>query len=244
MKENYTEYYNEEEKYIQYFEEYVKEDEEDILTICQTASKIIYDKFKLRFDDPRLLGTTMSKIYTAFTDRLEALENEYSDFTINICDRLALGYSTNIDEDDEKQGNFMIFIRHLNATKKDDMENDPTAKAVDIAVKWNSDNYGKQPQLLKEIAIKAYEELKKMDILLFSSELVIPVFVTTYETIVNYLKIKRKEEDLFDYEINFMGCFYIGAREGADETDDIYIRPNIESKLKLKDDNKATSKHE
>ena len=38
------------EKYLKFFEENVKEDEEDIITICSTASKQIWDRFKIRFD--------------------------------------------------------------------------------------------------------------------------------------------------------------------------------------------------
>ena len=41
-----------------------------------------------------------------------------------------------------------------------------------------------------------------------------------------------------------MSCFYIGARESDDDIDDIYIRPNIEAKLKLKNDTAASSKYE
>lgn len=232
------------EKYEKYFEEFAHEDTEHILSICETASKIIWDRFRTRFDDPRLLASCFSKIFGSFLNKLEALEAEYSDFNINICDRLCMGYSTNEDDDDEKQGNFMVYIRHINANKKNEESDDPTAKAVERAVQWNTENIISQPELLRKISIDALEDLKHIDVSIGSSELIIPIFVTTYEAIINYIKVKRREEDAFEFEINFISCFYIGARESEDEMDDIYIRPNIESKLQLKSDIKASSKHE
>lgn len=232
------------EKYLEYFNEFAHEDEKEIITICETASKKIYDQFKARFDNPRLLGSCFSKIFGAFLNKLEALQSEYSDFTINVCDRLSIGYTTTEDEDDEKQGNFMVFIRHMNSNKKNEEYDDPTAKTVERAVQWNTENIIAQPELLRKIAIDAVEELKQIDVSIGSSELIMPIFIAVYEAIVNYIKVRRCEIDAFEYEINFMSCFYIGARESEDDTVDIYIRPNIESKLKLKSDVKASSKYE
>lgn len=231
------------EKYVSFFNEKTKEDEEHILTICETASKQIWDKFKIRFDDPRLLGTCFIVIYETFINKLKSLQENYSDFQIKICDRLEIGYTTNDNEDDEKNGNFMISIRHLNCSKKI-YEMDPTESPRERAVHWNTDNIIAQPELLRQISIEAIEELKKVEVTIGMEELIIPIFVTTYEALIMYLTTKRKEKDDFEFEINFMSCFYIGARETEDVDDDIYIRPNIAFKLEIKDDNRATSVHE
>lgn len=231
------------EKYLAYFDEFATEDIDDVLSICETASKIIFNRFRARFDDPKLLGATFSKIFEAITNKLEALESEYSDFRINICDRLQIGYSTTDDDDDEKQGNFMVSMFHLNNTKKNEDVDDPTMKSRERAVQWNTENITEQPELLRAISIDAIEGLKSIEVQLASSEIIMPIFVTTYEAIVNYLKIKREETNEFEYEINFISCFNIGARESEDGSE-IYIRPNIESKLKIKNDNKASSKYE
>jgi len=138
----------------------------------------------------------------------------------------------------------MVSIRHLNSNKKNEESDDPTAKSTERAVQWNTENIIAQPELLRKISIEAVDELKQIDVSIGSSELIMPIFVTVYEAIVNYLKIKRRENDSIEFEITFMSCFYIGARESEDEVDDIYIRPNIESKLKLKNDTKASSKYE
>lgn len=234
------------ERYEKYFDEICKEDIDDVLTICSTASQIIYEKFKIKLDDPKITATIFSKTYEAILDYLESIETKYQSFKMDICNRFCIGYSTVESEEDEKEGNFMVFIRHINSinTSMDNASDNANLKALELAVQWNTDNILEHPKIIKDIAAKAKEKCEKIDIYLVSSECIMPIFITTYENIVNYVKIKRKELDKFEYEINFASVFYIGARESEDDTADIYIRPNIESKLKLKNDLIATAKHE
>ena len=234
------------ERYEKYFNEICKEDEDDVLTICSTASQIIYEKFKIKFDDPKQVATVFSKTFEAILDFLQSLEKDYSEFKLNVCNRLVVGYSTIESDEDEKEGNFMVYIRHLNSinTQMDNDSDNANLKALELAVQWNTDNILDQPKIIKDISAKAEEKCKKIDIYLSSSELIMPIFITTYENIVNYVKIKRKELDKFEYEVNFASIFFIGAREAENDLADIYIRPNIESKLKLKNDAIATAKHE
>lgn len=177
-------------------------------------------------------------------NKLKSLQKDYSDFQIKICDRLVIGYTTNDNEEDEKNGNFMVSIKHLNCTKKNYDTADPTATSRERTVQWNTNNIIEQPKLLREISIEAIERLKKIDVTIGFEEAIIPIFVTTYEALIMYLKTKRKETDEFEFEINFMSCFYIGARESEDVDDTIYIRPNIAFKLEIKDDATATAKYE
>lgn len=239
------------EKYLTYFEENCNEDQDDVLMICETANKQLYKDFRMSFNnpetrkpDPRLLASCFGKIYEAILISLEKMERTYSDFELNICNRLLIGYSTNEDEEDEKQGNFMIYIRHLNVNKKFDSVEDTSLSATERAVQWNNENIINQSETLRKVSIEAMETLKEIDTMLHSSECIMPVFVTVYESIINYLKIVRREKDLFEYEINFINCFFIGVRESEDGNDDVYIRPNIDSKLRLKNDSLASSKYE
>lgn len=230
--------------YIKYFEQFAKEDADHIINICETASKQIWDRFRARFTDPRLLAVVFSKIFGSVLDYLVSQENEYSDYKINVCGRLEIGYSTSDDEDDEKQGNYMIFIRHLNAKTKNDSFDDPTAKSRERSVQWNTENIIENPVDLRKISELAVKALSDIGVKLGVSELVMPIFITVYEATINYLKICRREKDEFEFEINFISCFNIGARESEDEVDDIYIRPSIDSKLKFKNDAEASGKFE
>lgn len=231
------------EKYKLYFDEVCVEDIEDIIAIGSVAKSEIYSRFKIKFEDPKLLVATWSKIYDAFLLKLKELTGKYSDFTINICDRLSIGFTTTDDEDDEKMGNFMISIMHLDCAKKNNEVDDPTAKALERAVHWNTENIISQPDLLREISIDAAALLKSINVEI-ASECVIPIFVTTYEALAKFLKIRRHEKDEFEYVINWASCFDIGARESQDDLDDIFIEPSINGKLTLKDDASATAKHE
>jgi hypothetical protein len=234
------------ERYEKYFNEICKEDVDDVLTICSTASQIIYEKFKIKLDDPKITATIFSETYEAILDYLKSLEKDYSEFKIDLCNRFIIGYSNIESEEDEKEGNFMVYIRHKNSlnTSMDNASDNANLKAIELAVQWNTDNVIEQPKIIKDISAKAKDKCEKLDIYLVSSECIMPIFITTYENIINYVKIKRKELDKFEYEINFASVFYIGARESEEDTADIYIRPNIESKLALKDDSIATAKHE
>jgi len=234
------------ERYEKYFNEICKEDIDDVLTICSTASQIIYERFKIKLDDPKITATIFSKTYEAILDYLESMEKEYSEFAIDMCNRFVIGYSTIESDDDEKEGNFMVYIRHLNSmnTSMDNASDNANLKALELAVQWNTDNIIDQPTIIKDISAKAKDKCEKLDIYLVSSECIMPIFITIYENIINYIKIKRQELDKFEFEVNFASVFYIGARESEDDTCDIYIRPNIESKLKLKNDLIATAKHE
>lgn len=232
-------------KYLSYFNENVCEDQKDVLNICETAMKQLYDQRGIGYGDPKLVGSCFSKIFETILIKLQGLEKDYSSFEINFLDRLVIGYSTKEDEDDEKQGNFMVYIRHLNAMKKNEDVDDPTLSSRERCVQWNAENIRCQPDIIDSISIAALSMINKdLETALASKEVIMPTFIYTYEAIVNYLKIARREQNKFEYEINFISCFYIGVRESEDGNDDVYIRPNIESKLLLKNDSVASAKYE
>jgi hypothetical protein len=183
------------------------------------------------------LAVIFAKIYDAFRDKLVSLRSTYSDFEINIANRLAIGYDNSKDEEDEKEGNFLIYINNLPFNRKDEKIEDPAIGSVERAVQWNTENVIEKPKIIREIAIDAMNKLKELDIPIGTEELIIPIFISVYEAMVNYIKIHREELDEFEYEVNFMCRFSIGVRKLAE--DSIYIRPNINEKLMLKDDDLA-----
>lgn len=232
------------EKYKEYYSQFVVEDREDIETICKTASSLINDRFRTNLgDDHELLGAIFIKTFETIVSNLSEFQSNYSSFKINICDRMEIGYSDLVDEDDEKQGNFMIFMRHLKSNKKNESTLDSGAKAKQLVTEWMSQNVVNTPKTITKISVDTLENLKNIEINVGISELIFPIFITTYETLINFLRVKRKELDKFEHEINFLGCFNIGARE-TDDDDDIYINPHVADKLKLKSDEKISSKHE
>ena len=238
-KENKTD-----EKYLDYFEMICPEDQEDVLTILTAATQELFNKFGIDFTDPKLLGVTWQRIFYTIVHKLEDYKTKYSNYAINFCDRLVIGYDTKEDEDDEKQGNFMIYIQHLNSNKKDDEKMESTDTAVERSVQWNTENVKSCSKEIKDISSAALLSLKDIDVTIGSSEPIMPIFIKTYEALVKYISIKRGETKSYEYEINFLSCFYIEAIETDDGIDAISVRPSIDNKLLLKDDLKASSKNE
>ena len=228
-----------------FYADNVFENRDDINNICQIASGLIKERFRIQISETPVIASMFRIIYDAILDVLKSKEADFSSYEINICKRLLIGYTTSNDEDDEKQGNFMIYIRHCdNADISKNYTDEPNASSTTLLVNWNSNNKLESIDDLNKIQDLAITNINKQKICIANPELIIPFFITTYESIIEYLKGKLKELDEFEYEINFVGCFNIGAREGKDKTSVIYIRPYVSDKLKIKDDQKASSKYE
>nr|DAS02483.1 MAG TPA: hypothetical protein [Caudoviricetes sp.] len=230
------------EKFLRDYNEFVVEDEEHIIPICSSAIKILYEKFKVPLKDPKLVAVIVERTYKVIINLLKSYETKLKEFKINLCDRVEFSYSTDTSDDDEKQGNYVIAMTHLNKSIIDTPPEEDTSSTERIT-QWNIENVITQPGIIREISNAVIEDLKTIDVHIGISELVMPIFITVYECIVNYVRIKRQELNEFEFEINFVSCFHIGCMETEDGSS-IYIRPNIEAKLLMKDDQSATSIHE
>jgi hypothetical protein len=236
------------EKYQEYFNTYCVEDKDVVVTISKVAEQALKLKFNMDFegDDNTcpLVAVMFAKIYESFMSDICDMKSKFDTYELNIANRLAIGFKTTTDEDDEKMGNFMVYITPLMTTFNETKSQPSTSTAVELSTQWVTENIIEQPEMNRKLAINAVNKLKDIDIVIANSVLIHPIFIVVYEAIVNTLKKRRAENDEFEYEINFMSCFYIGARESDEGDDIIYIRPNIEAKLAFKDDEKASSKYE
>lgn len=238
-------------KIIEEFDECVFEDQEHIALICETANNLIYDRFRIQLNNPEdpsrdaYKMTAMIFVYTfrSMLKLLRAKRESNSTFEINIANRFVIGYSNQDSVEDEKNGNFMIYIRDLKhyTAKDDSSEFRTTENAKQYITAWNSENMIQNPQTANAIASDAIAELKKINIFLGNSEFVFPIYVTIYDALVDYIKIRRRELNLDEFEINFCSCFCISANEQDDGVDRIAIRPLPEQKLYLKSDKIATA---
>ena len=233
-------------KYDEYFKMNCTEDEDDITRVLGITMEEL-QKFGVSFIDKKMLGAIFCKVYDSILQNLEKFEKDYSSFEINFCNRFIIGYNTTEDEDDEKCGNFMVYIRHRGCDKSNDDENkvndDTKTTAASKFSYWVMENLQQQVELITKITGDAIKELKDLGVTIQVPDVIIVIFTKVYEALVKYLTARRTQLGEFEYEINFLSCFFIGAREG-EESDDIYIRPNIESKLRLKNDSVASSQYE
>jgi hypothetical protein len=239
------------EKWVTYYEENIKEDIEDIEMIAKSANEVIRRNFDIEIEDNRLTTVIFLKTFESIIKKLKEKERDYNSFKINLANRLEVGYTNNNNDDDEKSGNFMIYMKHLHDASKSESTDDPTAGAAEKTVNWNTENIQEQPEIIRKISLMTAEALRAIEIQLSNGEIVMPIFITYYEAIVNYLHIRRRELDEFEIVINYVWVKFV-CREAADEEDEkegkigdtILLAPTIASKLALKDDASASSMDE
>ena len=235
------------------FDEYGYEDVPDIALVCKTAGNMLYDRFRINITRPEdpffhyYKMTAMIFIYTyqAIVNYLMEKREKNASYQINIANRLSIGFTNSDCDEDEKNGNFMIFIRDIpNYVVKEDDGTKSQSHSREYIRNWNQENMIENPQDTMEIATKALKMLNNIKIRIGSAELIFPVFVTIYESALNYMKTIRREREETEFEINFCNCFFLKCVEQDDGVDKVIIRPAIEGKMALKSDKIGTSIYE
>lgn len=236
-----------EEKYLAYYDEICVEDKKEVLDICTTASQVINDRFKIPFDDPKLLGVLFSKTFEAIIDELKDAQEKKSSYEINIAKRLSIGYTTTSSEEEEKQGNFMIYIIHHSSGENhsDIIEDKEDKKPKDLCVQWKDANIVDNTQAISRISSKTIDKLRKIEVFIGGDDIVIPLFIAIYDSLITIVKeLRLAHKDTLEYELNFLSCFTVIVRENKDGEQEISFEPSIDAKLAIKSDKLATSIHD
>jgi len=239
------------------YNELVIEDQEAIVRISSITADRLRNIFGLHFSkteggpaDPRVPLIIFTETYDAVIEHLVKRRKgtakmdakQYDSFQLNFANRFVIGFDNVENDDDEKEGNFMIFIKDIRDGKTVEEPRDPDACPSEKAVEWVNQNITENPEAIKEISLDALDRLAKYGICFYNHELIMPIFCTMYDTMVEYIDMERKELDDYEYEINFAGCFFVSACENADGGSDIIFRPSIDSKTALKDDGSSGSR--
>ena len=241
------------EKYEGYFEDIVVEDEMDIEIIGSNSCRSIAKDFGITFgksenggeDDWRVPIVIFAKVYESLLEVLEEKRDQYNSFEINFAQRFVMGFDNRVDEEDEKEGNFMVYLFHIADNAKAISENANASEigeeedAAERCRRWVSENVIDTPETMRAVSQKAIEKLEKIDLELYRDSLIPPIVSYVYDEMIEYIKQKRINNKEDEVEINFAGCFFNASRETEDGKGEIVIRPSIESKMALKDD--ATS---
>ena len=226
-------------------EENIFENKKELLEIGEIANKILSDKLSAGIP---LADTTVAMSCNTFPtilDVVKAQEDGWSDFCLNIADRLKVGYTTTDDEDDEKGGNYMVFMQHVESTASDDSLSDDETRTVELCTEWCATNIKVQSDIIKEVASKAKVNLdKNINIKIDTIEFIMPFFCIVHSQIVNYIRLKRKELEVSEYEIDVAGIYIAKAVETDDGEEVISFEPTITTKLFFKDDESATASKE
>ena len=172
------------EKWLAYYEENIHEDKEEIRDIAETASSVIRERFNIPLEGYQLTTVCFLKIFESFLKKLVSLEDQYDNFEINLANRLLIGFTNNLDQDNEKSGNFMVYMKHLHESIKTEQQDDPTVSNIERIVQWNAENVIENPALIRTMTIDAVKALRDVDIHLANNEIIMPIFIIFYESII------------------------------------------------------------
>ena len=240
-------------KLIKAYDSRTFENEKDIALICDTANKVIYDRFRVnlrRPDDPffsyyKMTAMIFVETFRAIIQQLLDRRATNATYNINIGNRINIGFSNSDNDEDEKNGNFCPYVKDIpHYTVKDDDDIKLDGHSKEYIRNWNQENMIQNPEDTLTIANRALKSLKAIDINLGSPELVFPLFVTIYESIISYLKIRRRESEDDEFMINFCNCITVDCIGQDDGVDKITIIPAIEDKLNIKSDKNGTAIYE
>jgi hypothetical protein len=240
-------------KLIKAYDSRTFENQKDIALICDTANKVIYDRFRVnlrRPDDPffsyyKMTAMIFVETFRAIIQQLLDRRATNATYNINIGNRINIGFSNSDNDEDEKNGNFCPYVKDIpHYTVKDDDDIKLDGHCKEYIRNWNQENMIQNPEDTLTIANRALKSLKAIDINLGSPELVFPLFVTIYESIISYLKIRRRESEDDEFMINFCNCITVDCIGQDDGVDKITIIPAIEDKLNIKSDKNGTAIYE
>ena len=236
---------NLESKSKKWFKDNVSENEKELIEIGELANRMLHEKISLGLSDPMTTISIYASIFDTMCDVIVDKEKEYDDFVLNVADRLEIGYSTTSSEDDEKTGNYMVSIRHLESKSSDTSLDEDEDNTIELCTQWNAANIKTQADVIKEVASRAKKELSNIiNIKIESHEFVIPLFCIIHSQILHYIRLKRVEENKTEYEINVAGLYTVGIQETDDGEEEIYYVPSIALKLKFKNDAIASGRDE
>ena len=243
-------------KLEKWWEENIKENEAELVVAGSFACKKMYDYFSVKIEDPCAMIAFYCIIFDNITQEIREREKEYDNFSIDIADRLTVGYTTTSDEDDEKVGNFMIYMKNLvgksvkELSSYTDDETDDIEKirkmssddesTIELITNWNATNIKENADIIKDIASKSKDDISKiLDYKMGTHELIFPMFCTVHDAILCELALEKTSRKKSEVELAIAGWFTVGI-QSTDDGDDIYFDPSPSLKLKFKDDSIAS----
>ena len=240
------------EPWVIFMKDSLCEDFDIIESIADTANRTLYEKYKIKIDSWALSTAIFLKTFESICVMLKSKEKDYSSYAVNFMNRFIVSFNSNINDEDEKTGNFMIYLRHVVGDTVKDTFVDPTDTPLTRVSDWNKDNLiskiddgvaKKQPELTRKMSLLAVDYINKINIKLANNEVIFPMFINFYDSIITVCKLVRKDRDLPKLEVN-LGLLRVVVKEGPDGRDIIELKPDIAGKLNIKDDKLASSASE
>lgn len=223
----------------------VREDEEDIEVIGDLARKALYDKLSINILTNDVVMAIYGSIFNVIQSYVKEQQAECSSFQLTIANRFEIGYTNTDNDDQEKVGNFMVYMKVLENKTMDNEIDEDEERTIELAAQWNAANITSNVETIKEISSRAVKAVSEdVDVELGSLELIIPIFCIIHEQIVAYLKIKRAELNVTEYEINLCNLCFVGAQCDEELNETVYFRPTVSRKRGFKNDKVAAGDSE
>lgn len=225
-----------------FFTDNVKENQKELLEIGAIANRQLFDKISLGMPLPEQPIALYGEIFAAIFDVIVSKQANWDEFCLNIADMLKIGYTTTSSDDDEKSGNYMFQMEHVEKADVADTTDTEETDTVELCTQWNAANIKVQADVIKDVVGKAVTRISKLiEMETSSPEIIMPLFCIVHQVILNYIRLKRRDLGLTEYELNVAGLYTVICRETEDAEEVIEYEPLIASKLAMKDDSSASA---
>lgn len=225
----------------------VVDDVEENIEIGRLAQRKLLSEFNIGFEFPETVIATYGSIYQTIMKMLKEKQSDAPVYGIRIKD-LEIGYDD--AEDDgvmEKVGSFCPYICEVpedELTENTSIDKDGT-NSVERCTQWMSNNMQQRANFVNQVSTQALKNLAEdVDIHPAYSVIIFPIFYTIHQQMVEYLKLKRIENNSTEERITFAGMIKTFIR--MDENTDVFVEysPVVSDKWGMKEDSKATGVHE
>lgn len=232
-----------------WFRDYAVNNTADVKSICDLTSRSAGEQFSmfLKSGNTEVYAVIFYATFMSILEFIRSKQKTYSNFTMEVCNSINLGYVNSTDDQNEKIGNFMPIMEYIGINRQivDNGSSSDEDKTSVNFIRWKELNIKKNVEYYKEIQENAYNRLKNdFHVNIRTSEAVVPLFCIFMDHITNVLKVKFKEAlgtDVSEVSMNILGLFdvYYSYTE-EDNREIIEFQPNITMKLALKADDVAS----
>lgn len=228
-----------------WFETNIVDDKDEMLTIGKMAKNALYSEFLIHFPFDGTPISIFAQIYDAIISYLKSQQSTKDSVSIELGKRLEIGYTTTFMDENaeelEKLGNSMVYLKYIDNSAKMHFDSSDGG-TVERCTKWAEANITTSLDAHKEITRIATKNLEKnLSMIIGQPSVIMPIFMTVFDHMIDFCKISYPEQKEFQYKINMAGCFEVCVMETEDGLD-ISLKPSVSDKVRMKDDGSFSSK--
>ena len=235
-------------KATRWFKENVRNNQQEIKYACDLTAKAAQDQFSMyvKSGNTEIYAVIFYVTFIQILEFIASRQKTYNNFTIEICNSINIGYTNNVNDENEKVGNFMPIMEFISINRNivDNSDSIDTNRTTQNFLRWKEINIKKNAEYYKSIQENTYNVLRRdYKISLRTEEAVIPLFCIFTDILYQVLKMKYREldgTDVSEVSMNVMGLFDMFYSFNEEDNQEIVeYQPNITMKVKLKQDDVA-----